>query len=185
MSEGTLISAKPKRTVKDGAQRWVSEFNRIPQSLLVKLLKQDPEEMTEITPPSLHDTVKAYNKNGRSLGGGTIIKVTIGENEDDETIYTVELYDDKEKVELPAAQIEVDRDDFLPMWGTMWTFGDSLDTHWLEDKRNVQIMADCGFRIYEQEDLDYVFGIDGAGYDFYEQHWIPLYLKRGLQWHDE
>lgn len=46
-------------------------------------------------------------------------------------------------------------------------------------------MADCGFRIYEQEDLGYVFGIDGAGYDFYSEHWIPLYKARGLHWHKE
>ena len=31
----------------------------------------------------------------------------------------------------------------------------------------------------------YFFGIDGAGYSFYEEHWIPLYKARGLQWHKE
>lgn len=46
-------------------------------------------------------------------------------------------------------------------------------------------MADCGFRIYEQEDYGYIFGIDGAGYDFYDEHWCPLYKARGLRWHDE
>ena len=44
-------------------------------------------------------------------------------------------------------------------------------------------MADCGFRIYESEEFGYFFGIDGAGYSFYEEHWIPLYKQRGLQWH--
>jgi hypothetical protein len=62
MSEGTLISTKPKRTIKDGAQRWVSEFNQIPTSLLAKLLQHNPEEFTEITPPSLYDTVTAYKQ---------------------------------------------------------------------------------------------------------------------------
>lgn len=28
-------------------------------------------------------------------------------------------------------------------------------------------------------------GIDGAGYDFYEAHWEPLYKARGLHWHSE
>ena len=69
------------------------------------------------------------------------------------------------------------------MWGTMWSFTDSSDNSWLEDKKNLQTMADCGFRIYEQEDYGYIFGIDGAGYDFYEAHWIPLYKARGLEWH--
>jgi hypothetical protein len=78
---------------------------------------------------------------------------------------------------------ETEADTFLPMWGAMWTFGNITDQWWLEDERNLKAMADCGFRIYEQEDYGYVFGIDGMGYDFYEAHWIPLYKARGLQWH--
>ena len=73
---------------------------------------------------------------------------------------------------------------FLPMWGTMWSFSDPLDSWWLEEKDGLAAMARCGFRIYRQEDYGYIFGIDGAGYDFYEDHWIPLYKERGIQWHD-
>lgn len=79
--------------------------------------------------------------------------------------------------------VDTERDSFLPMWGTMWSFESPLDNDWLEDKKNLKAMADCGFRIYEQEDYGYIFGIDGAGYDFYEAHWIPLYKARGLRWH--
>ncbi|MDR1630470.1 MAG: hypothetical protein LBS36_09705 [Oscillospiraceae bacterium] len=75
------------------------------------------------------------------------------------------------------------RDTLLPMWGSMWTFSDSADCWWLEDEKHLQAMADCGFRIYEQEDFGYFFGIDGMGYDFYDAHWIPLYKARGLKWH--
>ena len=46
-------------------------------------------------------------------------------------------------------------------------------------------MSECGFRIYENDEIGYFFGIDKAGYDFYESHWVPLYKKRGLLWHDE
>ncbi len=74
-------------------------------------------------------------------------------------------------------------DDFLPMWSTMWTFGESLDEDWARE--NIQIMQDCGFRVYENDDFGIIFGIDGAGYNFYESHWIPLYKARGLKWHDE
>lgn len=35
-------------------------------------------------------------------------------------------------------------------------------------------MSQCGFRIFRSEEFGYFFGIDGAGYDFYEAHWIPL-----------
>ena len=46
-------------------------------------------------------------------------------------------------------------------------------------------MSNLGFRIYYNEDWGYFFGIDGAGYDFYTEHWIPLYKARGLHWHKE
>ncbi len=75
--------------------------------------------------------------------------------------------------------------DYLPMWGTMWSFGDSEDDYWLEEEDGLELMAECGFRIYEQEDFGYLFGIDGAGYSFMDEHWIPLYKARGLQWHRE
>lgn len=72
---------------------------------------------------------------------------------------------------------------YFPMWGTMWSFGDSCDDWWLED--NVELMHELGFSVFESEDYGYFFGIDGAGYDFYEAHWIPLYKARGLHWHKE
>ena len=75
--------------------------------------------------------------------------------------------------------------DYLPMWGTMWSFGDSADDYWLEKRGGLELMAECGFRIYEQEDFGYLFGIDGAGYSFMDEHWIPLYKARGLHWHRE
>ncbi len=70
---------------------------------------------------------------------------------------------------------------FLPMWGTLWTFGCTLDEDWARE--NIEIMQKYGFRVYEQDDFGLLFGIDGAGYDFYEAHWIPLYKAHGLHWH--
>ena len=71
--------------------------------------------------------------------------------------------------------------EILPMWGWMWQITDICDVEWLE--KNFETVAKCGFRIYESEDFDYLIGIDGCGYDFYEAHWIPLYEARGLKWH--
>lgn len=68
-------------------------------------------------------------------------------------------------------------------WGTMWTFGESLDSEWAME--NKDILEQCGVVAYYTESLGVVIGIDGGGYDFYEQHWIPLYRARGLQWHSE
>ena len=75
--------------------------------------------------------------------------------------------------------------DVFPMWGTMWSFHDSIDDWWLEECDGIRLMSECGFRIYYHQEWGYFFGIDGAGYDFYAEHWEPLYKARGLHWHDE
>ena len=73
----------------------------------------------------------------------------------------------------------------LPMWGTMWSFEDKADDYWLEEKGGLKMMSQCGFRIYRSEEFGYFFGLDGAGYNFYDAHWTPLYEARGMRWHDE
>lgn len=162
-------------TINDAAHAWVAEFNAIPMAIIDKLLEQNSEELHEITPPSVGDRVFVFDSPADEDTGEII--------ERNESIYTIKL-DDGTTCDLEAGDFEVQHDEFLPMWGTMWAFGDSIDNWWLEDG-GLQIMADCGFRIYEQEDYDYIFGIDGAGYSFYEEHWIPLYKARGLKWHKE
>lgn len=162
-------------TINDAAHAWVAEFNAIPMAIIDKLLEQNSEELHEITPPSVGDRVFVFDSPADEDTGEII--------ERNESIYTIKL-DDGTTCDLEAGDFEVQHDEFLPMWGTMWAFGDSIDNWWLEDG-GLQIMADCGFRIYEQEDYDYIFGIDGAGYSFYDEHWIPLYKARGLKWHKE
>lgn len=94
-------------------------------------------------------------------------------------------YEPEEWHEVTTDSYNGTKDDFLPMWGTMFSFSDPTDNWWLEEGNGIQAMSECGFRIYEHEEFGYFFGIDGAGYDFYTAHWMPLYDKRGLQWHDE
>lgn len=97
--------------------------------------------------------------------------------------YLINL-DDGNTVEVRGDDFEMQDCGELPMWGWLWQFGDSADDYWMEELDGIQVMSDCGFRIYESDDWGYFFGIDGCGYDFYEAHWIPAYRKRGLQWHD-
>ena len=166
-------------TIREAAEEWVDRFNAIPYAVVEKLAKLDIDSIHEITPPSKHDRV--YITDGMCQGEeGEILRVS----DDDDEVYVVELDGSGEEVEISQDDFEVQNDGFLPMWGTMWTFGDGCDNWWLEEKAGLQAMADCGFRIYESEDFEYIFGIDGAGYDFYEAHWVPLYRARGLQWHD-
>ena len=165
-------------TIREAAQEWVNGFNAIPYALVEKLIKINPDELNEITPPSINDHVYIFN--GEYDGEYGEIEET---NEDG--TYTISIDGKDESVTLESSDFEVEHDGYLPMWGTMWAFGDNIDNYWIEEKEGLQAMANCGFRIYEQEDYQYIFGIDGAGYDFYEAHWIPLYKARGLQWHDE
>lgn len=163
---------------KEACERWVDGFNAFPYSMIEKLCKHDIDSWHEVTEPSVGDRVFSYD----AQIGGEIIELGQGKGNID-PLYKVAL-DNGEAGIFMRDDFEVDNETgFLPMWGTLWQFGNGLDESWLEN--HLQEMSNCGFRIYEHDEWGYFFGIDGAGYDFYEAHWIPLYVQRGLQWHDE
>jgi hypothetical protein len=163
-------------TIEEATKYWIRGFNAIPQPFIVEALKERLwDEFTECYP-----NLK-------------VCRSCSAEFTEEEYKELVERFGDENDVECPHcndnqygiidyAENSQEHDDFLPMWGTMWTFEEKLDEDWALD--NLEIMYQCGFRIYEHEDLGVVIGIDGAGYDFYEGHWIPLYKARGLRWHD-
>lgn len=72
--------------------------------------------------------------------------------------------------------------DDLVAWGTMWTFKEELDESWAAE--HPEVFEACGFSLFEVEDLGLVFGVDGGGYSFVDEHFIPLYEARGLCWHE-
>ncbi|MBR1728386.1 MAG: hypothetical protein IJ728_02560 [Selenomonadaceae bacterium] len=37
----------------------------------------------------------------------------------------------------------IERDTQLPMWGTMWSFSDSIDNYWLEQEDGFVKMSNC------------------------------------------
>ncbi|MBR2207787.1 MAG: hypothetical protein IJ859_03165 [Synergistaceae bacterium] len=158
---------------RDAAQEWVKGFNAVPTQMIYKLWKTDPEDWHEVTCPGVGNRVYAYDS-----GSGEIIDVDYKNN-----YYKIKL-DSGGIIWLNSKQIEIEYYDQLPMWDTMWSFGYSLDNYWLDENDGIMQMSQCGFRIFKSEEFGYFFGIDGAGYDFYEEHWIPLYNKRGLKWHD-
>jgi hypothetical protein len=80
------------------------------------------------------------------------------------------------------------------MWGTMFIVNDSVDKRRIkallkpvEDEEDElygsQEVGDTGISAFEI-DGELVLGINGAGYDFYEQHWTPLYNALGYEWHE-
>ena len=167
-------------TIHEATERWVSEMNAFPYGMIERLMKLEPDEWYEVTVPSNGDRVYVY---GMPDGCEDYNRYGEIENHIGNKIYLINL-DDGNTVEVGQEDFEVQNDGFLPMWGWLWQFADSADDYWLEEMDGIQIMSDCGFRIYHNEEFGYFFGIDGCGYDFYEAHWIPLYKKRGLQWHD-
>lgn len=162
-------------TIKDATERWVHEMNAIPQGMIEKLMNIGDEDIHEVTEPAVGDRVYCYQPLSEHCG--------VIEDIYEDGRYHIQL-DNDSWTDAERDDFEVERDDALPMWGTMWSFGDSVDDWWLENGNGIEIMSECGFRIYESNEFGYFFGIDGAGYNFYDAHWIPLYKARGLQWHD-
>ena len=165
-------------TIREAAEEWVHEFNAYPYDMIEKLMKNDIDVWREVTTPSRGDRVYVYDIPDGAEHYGEI----------ENCLYEADCYlinlDDGTAIEVSSDDFYVECDSDLPMWGTLWSFGDSADDYWLEELDGIRIMSECGFRVYESDEFGYFFGIDGAGYDFYELHWIPLYKKRGLQWHD-
>lgn len=179
------------KTVRDGAREWIATFNAIDQDIIRTLMKYAPDEWREVTLPSTYQRVYVYNlpEHCESTShSGEIVGHSVISDEEDNVLseYWCIALDDGEEITLDNLDdVEIDFDYTLPMWGTMWSFGDMADKVWLEERGGLQIMSNCGFRIYQHDEWGYFFGIDGAGYDFYEAHWEPLYIARGLKWHDE
>ncbi len=66
-------------------------------------------------------------------------------------------------------------------WGYLFMPDDPTDERWILN--NLDIVQSCGFLVYYSKECSVLLAIDGAGYSFYEEHWLPLYKKRGLRWH--
>lgn len=168
-------------TVREAAEEWVREMDAIQQGIIEKLMEHYPDDWSEVTDPSYGRQVYVIDLPD-SYEGNLHYGVVAGYDDESE-LYCIEM-DDGFKVSLEKDDFEVEYDSDLPMWGTMWSFRDSADNYWLEELSGIGIMSRCGFRVYKSQEFGYFFGIDGAGYSFYEEHWCPLYRARGLQWHD-
>lgn len=185
-------------TIKEATEAWVTEMNAIPYALLQKAYPNMEEDgLEELTPFPMKwqcdtcneefseeevDELSTKNQNsyGDIICPTCIVKEADEMNEGlEEDIFTID------DCSAYIQQVEdFDNHEYgLPMWGWLWNPNESIDECWI--KENLQIVADCGFRVYESDEVGILLGIDGAGYDFYEAHWIPLYKVRGLQWHKE
>lgn len=186
-------------TIKEATQRWVGEMNAIPQPLLTKAYPMmDEDGLFELTPVPTkwecdtcgeefsQEEIDELEEKGHEDSVGNIICPTCFKSELESHNENKEEDEDDFVLEDCSAYIEKVEDEDnreygLPMWGWLWN-PESLDEDWIKD--NLEVVAECGFRIYESDEIGVLIGIDGAGYDFYGSHWIPLYKARGFQWHN-
>jgi len=71
----------------------------------------------------------------------------------------------------------------IPVWGWVFVPDNNTDEEWIKEHAK-DIWSKCYIVVYETDELGVYLGINGAGYSFYEVHWIPLYKLRGLKWHE-
>lgn len=126
---------------------WVERnFSDIPGDLVVRAFSQSPEDLELLAGGKCVECGAFY---GEEHEGDCSFK-----NEPKEAIYSAE--------EFPA------------MWGWLFHPRYSSDEDWIRENAE-EIAKECGFLIYESDETGILLGIDGAGYDFYEKHWLPLY----------
>lgn len=173
LSKEDMSMINKQISILEATRLWVRGFNAFPQPMLSLIIEQNPDAWAEVTLPSIGDSVFVYESSER---GEIIARKNFG--------YTVSLHNGN-TVTVSCDDFEVCYDYLLPIWGTLWSFDDSADINWLESDEGLAAMSNCGFRVFHHEVFGYFFSIDGAGYDFYEEHWIPLYIARGLHWHSD
>lgn len=69
-----------------------------------------------------------------------------------------------------------------PMWTPYFFFKEPLDIEWCYEHQ--EEVMDLGFILIFHEEEVMGLGINGAGYDFYDHFWVPLYRLRGFKWHE-
>ena len=150
----------------EAVKHWVRGFNAIPQTVVVKAVENRNDQGLE---GFFFDEVSL-------LASPQVVCGNCGQE-----LYLSDVGDDGLCDSCGAHEWSPSYE--MPMWGTMWTFDDFTDEIWARD--NADKLAECGFTVFDHDDLGVFIGINGAGYDFYEAHWTPLYDARGLKWHKE
>lgn len=95
---------------------------------------------------------------------------------DDHWEFKGESYDDEFVEDDGLSWVDV------PMWNTWFEISDAFYQDWIE--RHLTEVAAIGFTLIYHDGELWGLGVDGAGYSFYDEHWIPLYDLAGIRWHE-
>lgn len=164
-------------TEEEGARFWIGrDFSMIPGSLIERAFKDSPEDLELLAGGEKHCQC-CDEPVGRRAPTAEEVEQGIEADERGEI-------DTCERRDRPCDETR---------WGGavhgwpaahsyLFSPNDRMDEDFIRD--NADTIADtCGFLIYEADETGIVLGIDGGGYSFFDQHWIPLYRFRGLRWH--
>ena len=160
--------------IKQATEKWVGEFNAIPLSFIENALGDKVNDEFVQVFPNLKVCVNCSNE-------FTELEYKKLEEEymNSATGITCPHCKDNAYGITGYREHSYAYHTHLPMWKTVWTFDTDLDNEWVLD--NIETVYKCGFRVYKNEHLGVVIGIDECSDDFYESHWIPLYKARGLR----
>lgn len=122
-------------TRKEATEEWVLGFNKFPTDMIRRMMVEWPDEWVEVTYPQEGDRVYLYDTSDRQNDLGEVIRCEKGDG-----TFIIEL-NDGETVSLEREWFEPDYEDVVPMWDTMWSFGNPIDDWWLEHKDGVRKLA--------------------------------------------
>ena len=152
--------------VLEACRSWVErDFSLIPTSLIEKAYFGENRcgEEIEVLAPSFERFKEEYKKEN-----------CIEKEDEDDPCEWCRVESCREAYDENTPKI--------PMWGYVFVPQNPLDAEWI--KENAEKVAELGFIVYETDEIGVFLGINGAGYDFFQHHWVPLYNARGLKWHE-
>ena len=94
--------------------------------------------------------------------------------------------EDMDENQIDDARSEIENQQREVMWGTIFEAKDNTIKDWILNDYE-KIITEAGFTIIDlsrenegEYETGVFLGVNGAGYDFYDQHWIPLYKIFGV-----
>ena len=153
-------------------------FKREFDSTSLELVKNE-EGLFDIIQPNIKYIIKEWFENYQNFND-VLIDFLDGQEETEINIENFTEFEDF--IDFVENHNEYDKylsgdhqNNHYPMWGYVFKCNDFYIS---SDYMNTDMLYEIGIGVLEADD-DYFLFIAGAGYDFYEAHWIPLFEKIG------
>ena len=159
--------------------KWVDSMNQYPGDMILELIRVGHDNWCELTTPCLGDKVFLRDVPINDPLYGEAVYGTVKEiqNDFESYLYSVELKNGSVKT-LSLNDIRFMFPELLPSWSCVWSFKDPKDIQWIEEFDGLEALSENGFRVFFHEKWGYFFGIGNSGYDFYKEHWNPVFDRR-------